>query len=255
MTDLNYRRAKFIYESARLAAEAANAPIVPEPYDNRDLAFREQFEKVIEKQTGPERSSNAEQLHDDWVKAYEKMGWVYGPERDVSKKTHPDMVPYNELGHLERDKDAVFVALCEIARKWIHEPGINCDDKQELEKKLELLEDELDDLQIRYGQYYEAIGAALGMDRENKIGSAARSDAQVIRAIRTKRDEALRELRALEWLTLWSQGAVKNGPDVAVRVVSPICVAGAGVLVANASQSKRYPDYTSAALAQGWEEK
>ena len=70
-----------------------------------------------------------------------------------------------------------------------------------------------------------------------------------------ERDETLRELRALEWLILWSQGAVKNGPDVTERVVSPICVAGAGVLVANASQSKRYPDYTSAALAQGWEEK
>lgn len=144
MRDLNYRRAKFVYEGARLAAAAAEAPIVPEPYDDREEAFRAQFEKVIERQMGPERSSNAEQLHEDWVKAYEKMGWVYGPVRDPEKKTHPDMVPYNELGHLERDKDAVFVALCEIARKWVHEPGADCDDKQELEKQVADLKAEIE---------------------------------------------------------------------------------------------------------------
>ena len=118
---LNYRRAKFVYESARLAAEAACAPIVPEPYDDREEAFRAQFEKVIEKQTGKDRSGNAEKLHEDWVEAYQKMGWVYGPVRDKEKKIHPDMVPYSELGRLERDKDSVFVALCEIARQWVYE--------------------------------------------------------------------------------------------------------------------------------------
>lgn len=130
MEDLNYRRAKFIYEAARLAAAAALAPIIPEPYDEREEAFREQFERVIERQTGPEHSEDAAALHADWVKAYEAMGWRYGPERDPLEKTHPDMVPYAELGHEERDKDAVFVALCTIARRWIHEPGAECGDDQ-----------------------------------------------------------------------------------------------------------------------------
>ena len=121
MSDLNYRRAKFIYEGARIAAIAAKAPIVPELYDDREEAFRLQFEKVIERQMGPGRSGNAEELHEDWVIAYEQMGWKYGPVRDTEKKEHPDMVPYNDLGQLERDKDAVFVALCEIARQWIYD--------------------------------------------------------------------------------------------------------------------------------------
>jgi hypothetical protein len=118
---LNRRRARFVYEGARIAAAAALAPIVPEPYDDRDAAFREQFEKVIERQMGSERSADAEALHDDWVRAYEEMGWKHGPVRDVEKKEHPDMVPYWELGQLERDKDAVFVALCEIARQWVYD--------------------------------------------------------------------------------------------------------------------------------------
>ena len=120
MAELNYRRAKFVYEGARLAAIAAVAPIVPELYDDREEEFRRQFEDLISVQTGPNRSGNPEKLHEDWVVAYEKMGWRYGPVRDVTEKTHPDMVPYNELGQLERDKDAVFVALCEIARQWIY---------------------------------------------------------------------------------------------------------------------------------------
>jgi hypothetical protein len=117
----NARRAWFIYEAARLAAYAAKAPIIPEPWELREEAFREQFLKVIEKQCGPDRSSDPSQLHDEWVEAYAKMGWTYGEKRDPVAKTHPDMVPYVVLGRLERDKDAVFVALCEIARRWVYD--------------------------------------------------------------------------------------------------------------------------------------
>ena len=38
------------------------------------------------------------------------MGWRYGEKYDADLKTHPDMVPYAELGQLEQDKDAVFIA-------------------------------------------------------------------------------------------------------------------------------------------------
>ena len=120
---LNERRAEFVYEGARVAAMAANAPIVPEPWEDRDPAFREQFLEVIERQCGEMRSTSPEELHGSWMQAYIDMGWQYGTERDVDKKTHPDMVPYAQLGQLEQDKDAVFVALCEIARQWIYDPA------------------------------------------------------------------------------------------------------------------------------------
>lgn len=117
------RRAQFVYDAARLAAIAAKAPIIPEPWSEREKPFKDQFLDVIEKQCGPERSADPEALHDDWVTAYEAMGWKYGPVRDTDAKTHPDMVPYWDLGQLERDKDAVFVALCEIARQWVYDPA------------------------------------------------------------------------------------------------------------------------------------
>lgn len=121
ISPLNERRAWFVYEAARLAAMAAYAPIIPPPWEMREAAFQRQFKACIEKQTGPERLSSPEALHNQWWDEYKKMGWKYGPARDALKKTHPDMVPYSELDILERDKDEVFMALCEIARQWIYD--------------------------------------------------------------------------------------------------------------------------------------
>ncbi len=118
---LDERRAKFVYEGARLAAQAADAPIVPDAWGEREEAFKTQFLEVIERQCGALRSSSPEELHGSWMQAYVEMGWVYGEVYDREKKTHPDMVPYAQLGKLEQDKDGVFVALCEIARQWIYD--------------------------------------------------------------------------------------------------------------------------------------
>ena len=119
---LTERRAEFVYNAARLAAIAAGAPIIPLPWDEREEVFRTQFLGVIERQCGPLRSSSPEELHGSWMQAYLAMGWVYGDPYDLEKRIHPDLVPWAELSQLEQDKDAVFVALCEIARQWVYEP-------------------------------------------------------------------------------------------------------------------------------------
>ena len=115
------RRAAFVYDAARLAAIAAGAPVIPVPWEEREDAFRTQFLEVIERQSGPQRSKSPEELHGSWMQSYITMGWVYGEKYDREKKIHPDLVPCADLGHLERDKDAVFVALCEIARLFIYD--------------------------------------------------------------------------------------------------------------------------------------
>lgn len=115
------RRAEFVYEGARLAAMGAKAPIVPAPWDERERDFREQFIEVIERQCGPQRSNSPEELHGSWMQSYLAMGWRYDEKYDREARVHPDLVPYAQLGQLERDKDAVFIALCEIARKWIYD--------------------------------------------------------------------------------------------------------------------------------------
>ena len=121
MYELSERRAAFVYDAARLAAIGAEAPIVPGLWVDREQAFKTQFLEVTDRQCGGRRSSSPEELHGSWMQAYYAMGWVYGEEYDRENKVHPDLVPYAQLGQLEQDKDAVFVALCEIARNYVYE--------------------------------------------------------------------------------------------------------------------------------------
>jgi len=120
-TPMTERRAEFVYNAARLAAIAAQAPIVPVEWAEREAAFRTQFLAVIERQCGEQRSNSPEELHGSWMQAYFAMGWTYGEDYDREGRKHPDLVPYAQLGQLERDKDAVFVALCNIARLYVYE--------------------------------------------------------------------------------------------------------------------------------------
>jgi hypothetical protein len=112
------RQAEFVYEAARIEALHARRPIVPEPWWWREGAFRKQFIATIERICAPGYETTPEAEHDSWWRAYEKMGWRYGPIRDVVAKTHPDMVPFDELPIAEREKDAVFLDLCAIAAKF-----------------------------------------------------------------------------------------------------------------------------------------
>ena len=121
MTTLNKRRAEFVYAGARWAALAAQAPVIPAIWIHREEAFQAQFLEIIERQCGEMRSMSPEELHGGWMQAYIGMGWVYGEEYDRDARVHPDLVPYGQLGQLEKDKDGVFIALCEIARLFIYD--------------------------------------------------------------------------------------------------------------------------------------
>ncbi len=120
MGTVTERRAEFVYNAARLAAQAATALIVPVLWNKREEPFKKQLLEVIERQCGEQRSKSPEELHGSWMQAYFAMGWTYGEEYSKENKIHPDLVPYAELEQREQDKDAVFVALCEIARQWIY---------------------------------------------------------------------------------------------------------------------------------------
>jgi len=119
MANLTERRAKFVYEAARLQAKAVNAPVIPDGWEEREEPFKKQFYEVIERQCGEQRSKSPEELHGSWMQSYLTMGWKYDENYSRENKTHPDLVPYADLEQREQDKDAVFVSLCEIARQWI----------------------------------------------------------------------------------------------------------------------------------------
>lgn len=47
--------------------------------------------------------------HNNWMKLKLSQGWKYGKVRDNYKKTHPDLVPFEEMPEKEKMKDALFI--------------------------------------------------------------------------------------------------------------------------------------------------
>ena len=48
--------------------------------------------------------------HDSWMAQKIADGWVYGPEKnpDATPRTHPCIVPFEELPRVQQAKDALF---------------------------------------------------------------------------------------------------------------------------------------------------
>lgn len=52
-----------------------------------------------------------ELMHKKWSDYKKAEGWTLGPVKDLEKKTHPNLKPYQELPASERLKDLLFVRI------------------------------------------------------------------------------------------------------------------------------------------------
>lgn len=52
--------------------------------------------------------------HEGWLKVKRAEGWTYGPTKDVAAKTHPCMVPYEELPIEQQKKDYFFIGVVRL---------------------------------------------------------------------------------------------------------------------------------------------
>jgi ryanodine receptor 2 len=77
------------------------ADYVPKPIDTSHVTLTDAQRRLIE-----QLSANA---HDVWAKKRIEDGWQYGPSRNDNAKTHPCLVPYNQLPESEKDYDRVMV--------------------------------------------------------------------------------------------------------------------------------------------------
>ena len=52
-----------------------------------------------------------EESHENWLREKYEEGWVWGAEKDVDKKLHPCMLPFNQLSVEQQMKDRLFFAV------------------------------------------------------------------------------------------------------------------------------------------------
>jgi ryanodine receptor 2 len=69
----------------------------PDPINTDDVDLPDGLTPLVERL--------AEHVHDTWAQRRMDEGWSYGSERDDQAKTHPCLVPYDELPEVEKDYD------------------------------------------------------------------------------------------------------------------------------------------------------
>ena len=58
----------------------------------------------------------ASAMHENWMKEKLSQGWVYGVVKDVEKKTHPCLVPFDQLPEFQQKKDKLFSAIVDALK-------------------------------------------------------------------------------------------------------------------------------------------
>ena len=69
----------------------------PQPIDTSDVELPKELEALVE-----QMSKN---VHEVWAETRIKQGWKYGSERNDELKTHPCLIPYEELPEDEKEYD------------------------------------------------------------------------------------------------------------------------------------------------------
>ena len=70
---------------------------VPQPIDTRDVQLPVELDELVE--------MIAKNVHEVWAQNRMNKGWVYGNERSDTLKTHPCLIPYDELPEIEKEYD------------------------------------------------------------------------------------------------------------------------------------------------------
>lgn len=69
----------------------------PQPIDTSDIRLPEELNPLVEQM--------AKNVHEVWAHGRIAQGWTYGEKRDDEKKTHPCLIPYEELPESEKEYD------------------------------------------------------------------------------------------------------------------------------------------------------
>jgi len=114
MTTLNNRSiidiARIAHEANRAWCEANDDDSQPVWNDAPEWQKSSAIQGVNFHLANPDATDSAS--HDNWMKQKVEEGWVYGEVKDPEKKTHPCIVPFEQLPLVQQIKDRLFRSIC-----------------------------------------------------------------------------------------------------------------------------------------------
>ncbi|MEO1188839.1 MAG: RyR domain-containing protein [Pseudomonadota bacterium] len=109
MSDPMESVARVVHAAIRTWSTAHGQPDMPDwdaaPQWMKDSTFAS-IKFVLE---NPEADAGAQ--HVQWMEQRQAQGWTYGPVRDETLKTHPMLVPFDQLPVMEQKKDDLVSAI------------------------------------------------------------------------------------------------------------------------------------------------
>lgn len=93
--------------------------------------------------------ASAAENHENWMALKVSEGWVYGPVKDEQAKTHPCIMPYDDLPAEQRAKNEMFMSLVKEALAFIETDGCPFMEAENLSDELEIRIKDQADLRAR----------------------------------------------------------------------------------------------------------
>jgi len=98
--------AKVCHEANKALCEAFGDNSQPDWKDAPEWQTQSARSGVLFHMTNKEADDSAS--HNNWAKDKIDDGWVYGEVKDAVLKTHPCLVPFEELPPMQQAKDRIF---------------------------------------------------------------------------------------------------------------------------------------------------
>ncbi len=85
-----------------------NQLVAPAKWDDLPSGIQESIVSGVAEVIADPKVTPAE-MHQKWVDYKKAGGWKYGKVKDVNKKLHPSLVPFEKLPKVEQAKDFIFI--------------------------------------------------------------------------------------------------------------------------------------------------
>ena len=106
--------AKVCHQANKTWCEANGDESQPDWGDAPDWQIQSAIAGVVFRLGNPDAGPDA--MHNNWSAEKVSQGWVYGEVKDAEKKTHPCLVPFDQLPLFHQKKDKLFSAIVDALK-------------------------------------------------------------------------------------------------------------------------------------------